>query len=132
MKNKLTVLFAFIILAGCSSDDDSKDSENFVGNKYAHILFETREECESSWEMYFMNCAQTLEVINESQVEIMLTDIIYRANFYIENEKLIIQSSPDTYEFPQDLIFHISEDGNLKLDETIWVKYEEDIYEIYD
>lgn len=133
MKIKLSLLFAFLILTGCSVDDDLENPEkNFVGNNYAHLLFDTREECEASWDDYFMNCAQTLEVINEEQVVIMVTDILYRTNYSIENDKFIVRSSPDTYEFSQDLIFHIMDDGSLTLGNTRWMRYEESFFELYD
>jgi len=133
MRIKATVFLAFILLTGCSKDECSDGLEkSLVGNKYAHLLFETREECEASWELYFMNCAQTIEVLNETQVEIMLTDILYRADFYVENGKFVVKSSPDTYEFSQDLIFDIAENGNLKLGDEIWVEYDDTFYEIYD
>lgn len=130
MKIQYILIIAFLLLTGCSKDDNAE--EGFVGNKYAHLFFETREECESFQELYFMNCAQILEVINDSQVEIMLTDIVYKANFYTKDEKLIVESSPDTYEFDEDLIFEITENGDLKLGEQNWLKYEDSFHELYD
>jgi hypothetical protein len=129
MKNNLIILIGFVLLAGCSKEDLEK---KYIGNKYAHVFFETREECEASWEIYFMNCAQILEVVNDSEVEIMLTDIMYTTKFHIKNGNLIVKSTPETYEFSEDLIFKIQENGNLKLGESEWVKFEDSIYEVYE
>lgn len=132
MKFKTTILFLMIFsIIGCSNDDApiKKNTKNFIGNKYAHIFFESREECEAAQESYFVNCAQGLEILNESEVEIYLTDILYRTDFHIEKNKLIVESTPETYEFSEDLIFNILENGDLKLNGNNWIKYEEDFYE---
>lgn len=130
MKINLIILFNFLLLTGCSKEENIENK--YVGNNYAHVFFETREECEASWETYFMNCAQILEVVNDSEVQIMLTDIMYTTNFNIENGKLIVKSTPETYEFSRDLIFEIQENGDLKLGESVWERYEESIYEVYE
>lgn len=130
MKINLIILFGLLFLTGCSKEENIE--KEYVGNNYAHVFFETREECEASWETYFMNCAQILEVVNDSEVEIMLTDIMYTTNFHIKNGNLIVKSTPETYEFSEDLIFEIQENGDLKLGESEWVKFEESIYEIYE
>ncbi len=130
MKRLFIALFSFLVFTGCSKEDNPE--EKFVGNKYANLLFNTREECEASWEKYFMNCAQTLEIISDSEVEIMVTDILYTTGFYVKNGQLIVESSPETYEFSRDLIFQISSNGDLILGDTPWMIYQESFYELYD
>ncbi|MCH4824405.1 hypothetical protein ML462_14625 [Gramella lutea] len=122
------MLFIIISILGCSKDDSSNETI-LVGNKYANLLFETRRECEEAQELYFINCAQVMEIINESEVEIYLTDILYRTNFYIKNNNLIVESTSSTYEFSEDLVFQILENGDLKLEEETWIKFEGDFYE---
>lgn len=84
---------------GCSNDDSPEDSKNetMIGNTYAHLLFETREDCQAARELYFTNCAQVLRIVNESQVEIYVTDILYLTNYYIEGNKLTVESTQDTH-----------------------------------
>ncbi len=132
MKNILSLLLIFVLITGCSKDDSTNQKtieETLVGNKYAHLNFETREECEAAQEQYFINCAQVLEILNDSEAQIILTDIVYNVNFFIENNELIVESSPTTYEFSEDLIFTLLESGNLKLNGSNWIEYEEDYYE---
>lgn len=119
-------------MVGCSSDNstiDTSSTKNLIGYKYAHLLFDNREECENANELYFVNCAQVMEVISETEVNIYVTDILYKTVFYIDNNKFVVKSTPETYEFSEDLIFEIIDNGDLKLDEDIWIKYEEDIFE---
>ena len=134
MKFKTAFLIFLMIFSviGCSNDDHPKEkisAKNLIGNKYAHLFFESREECEAAQESYFINCAQGLEILSESEVEIYLTDILYRTGFYVENNTLVVESTPETYEFSEDLIFTILENGDLQLDGDTWIKYEEDFYE---
>ncbi|APG59859.1 hypothetical protein [Christiangramia salexigens] len=127
----LLFLLAFSII-GCSKNDSTNETENtknLIGNKYAHLLFETREECEAAQESYMINCAQGLEIISDTEVRIFLTDILYNSNFYVKNNMLVVESTPDTYEFSEDLIFEIMDNGDLKLGEDNWIKYEEDFFE---
>ena len=119
-------------IIGCSNDDSTDEEGNtkhLIGNKYAHLLFETREECETAQESYFINCAQELEIISESEVRIYLTDILYDTDFYLENNMLVVKSTPETYEFSEDLYFEILDNGDLQLGENTWIKYEEDFFE---
>jgi len=126
MKNILGLFLIALTITGCSKESIEA---NYAGNKYANVLFETREECESAQDLYFINCAQLLKILNGSEVEIILTDIAYTTGFSIEGDKMIIESSPETYEFSEDLTFILLENGDLELNGRTWIKYENDYYE---
>ncbi|WP_258540404.1 hypothetical protein [Parvicella tangerina] len=103
---------------------EKSNAKNLIGNKYAHLLIDTKEECEAR--PAEQSCAYRLEILNDSQVDIAFTDIVHRANFYINNNKLIIES---TSGIPEDLVFEILQNGDLKLQQEIWIKYENSFYE---
>ena len=129
MKNLCLILFTILLFTGCSNDDSQRENNRaneYIGNKYAYILIETKEECEAEQEENLTQCAQLLEIINDSQVEIAFTDVIHRANFYLNDNKLIVESSSG---IPEDLIFQILQNGDLKLGEENWIKYENSYYE---
>lgn len=133
MKIKLILVLLSVVLSSCSTDniDDRSREKQLVGNQYAHLLFDTAEECEAAQAQYFINCAQTIRILSRDEAEVMLTDILYKTDFYVDGNKLVIQASENTYEFSKDIVFEIQDNGNLKRADTgsIWKLFEEDFYE---
>lgn len=133
MKKLPILILLSVLFLGCSTDDDATGitEEQLVGNQYAHLLFDTREECEAAQAQYFTNCAQVIKILNVDEAEVMVTDILYRTDFYVEGNQLVIQAGENTYEFANDIIFDIQENGNLRhtASGSEWILFEDDYYE---
>lgn len=123
MKKYLILSVLGTILLSCSDEDNENRSE-FVSKTFDHLFFKTEQECIDAQPVpdFFINCHRQLHIVDDENVEIMLTDIIYSTNYTIKNNKIIIYSSSNTMEFQNDLIFEIVDPTTLKLteDNTIW------------
>lgn len=123
MKKILLLSVLGILLFSCSDDDEIEQPE-FAGKTFDHLYFETEQECLDAQPEpdFFMNCHQQVDFLDNENVEIMLTDIIYKTTYSINSSEIIVYSTPNTYEFQNDLIFQIINPSTLKLtrDNTIW------------
>lgn len=116
MKNKilsLIILTTIIIFSNCSNDDEQS---KFVGQLYAHKYFETYQDCLDAQPdpNFFINCSQNLNFIDNTQVEIIITDIKYTVNYEIKNNEIILFPGERTYEIGDGLTFEIIDDKTLK------------------
>jgi hypothetical protein len=122
MKKYFICLLVGITLLSCTKDK-FPERKKFVGKTFDHIFYETEQDCIDSQTdpNFFINCHQEL-TFNNNNSEIMLTDIIYTANYSVKNNRIFIHANSETLEFPNDLIFEIINTSSLKLisDNTIW------------
>lgn len=130
MRKYLILTFLGLVLLSCSDDDDDLNRHDFVGKTFDHLFFETEQECLDAQPDpdFFMNCHQQLDFLDEEKAEIMLSDIIYSTTYSVDNNRITVYSTEDTYEFREDLVFKIINPSTLKLtrDDTIWKEREGD------
>jgi len=123
MKKYFILLALGTLFLNCSNNDNSEQYE-FIGKTYDYLFFETEQECINAQPdpNFFLNCHQEISFIDKGKAEIILTDIPYSVDYTIEKSKIIIHSSPNTFEFQNDLIFEILNNSSLKLidNNTIW------------
>lgn len=123
MKNKILILLIAFSLFSCSNDDNVEQNE-FIGKTFDYLFFETEQECINAQPdpNFLLNCHQEISFIDKETAEIILTDIIYSVNYTIDDSKIIIHSSPNTYEFSNDIIFEKVSSFSIKRIEnnTIW------------
>ncbi len=81
------------------------------GRAYYVQLISDAEECANSWELYSMNCYQMAWFCPSGEVEIILTDIINRGVYTIEDAALSVEftqpgdvSSPWSFTIEDDAI----------------------------
>ncbi|WP_062057661.1 hypothetical protein [Aquimarina longa] len=112
-----------ILLLSCTNDDDSEQS-SFIGKTFDHLYFKTEQECTNAQtnQDFFINCHQELSFTDNKKAVIMLTDIRYSVNYTIEGNKIIINASPSTSGFLNNMTFEIINASSLKLinDHTTW------------
>ncbi len=109
------------ILTHCSRNDDIKPK--LAGKIFNHLFFDTEQECidaQPSPDLW-INCAQTLEFIDNEQATIIFTDIV-NAVMYNTYENTIVVTPTSSSEFSNDIIFEIVDQRTLKRidDGTIW------------
>ncbi len=123
MKRYFSLLLIGITLLSCSNENYSEKSD-LIGKTFDYLFFETEQECLDAQPdpNFFINCHQELNFIDNEKAKIILTDIIYSVSYTIENDKIIIHSSPNTFEFQNDIIFEKVSTFSLKrLDnDTLW------------
>lgn len=125
-------LIALIIIqAGCSVFGTGSDTSDLAGKKYAHLLFDSKQDCRDFNERFFMNCAQTLEFKDSDTARIMLTDIINEADYFAIGDQVVLMATDNTYEFEDNISFKILDNGELLLErnQTVWKEYENSIWE---
>lgn len=129
--------FLFLLIAitflSCSSDDNVHESV-YVGKTFDFLFFETQQECLDAQTdpSFFINCHQELNFIDTEKARIVLTDIVYKINYSIFNNRIRIHSSANITEFQDDIFFkRISDSSLIRLDNnTIW--YERDGESVWD
>ncbi len=118
-----SLLFLFI---SCSKSENPGNSKRFQGTTFIHLLFPTEEDCMAAQPDpdFFLNCHQQLDFINNNEVQIMLTDIVWRGTYTIEGDQIIMHFE-HAYEIPeQEIHFKIlSASKLLNLQEgNVWNK----------
>ena len=115
MKKYFLLLLIGITLLNCSNDDNSEQSK-FIGKTFDYLFFETEQECINTQPdpTFSLNCHREIRFINKEIAEIILTDILYSVNYTIDESKIIIHSSPHTFEFQNDIIYEKISDSSIQ------------------
>lgn len=126
MAKNITLLFFVLLLISCSHEEYSAKEKMLINTTYAHLFFETEEEClEAQPEPdFFINCHQQVDFHQNNVVEIMLSDIIWRGKYELKNNTVILTFEPN-FEIPDgEIRFEILNSlwlFNLE-SETLWEK----------
>lgn len=106
MIRKITIALAFLLFATACSRVPPPAKDNMLKNKsFVFLFFSTEEECLESQpeEGFFYNCHQQVDFYKDNNVEIMLTDIIYRGKYEIQGNTVILIFEP-SYEIPNGIV----------------------------
>ncbi len=122
MKNLSIYILLLVLFLGCSSDSTFTDSD-LIGKTFDHLFFSTLKECRAAQPdpNFFINCHQELEILNQKELTIVLTDIVNQTEYQLRGNLLIIKAS-NTTEFANDLVFEILDEQTLRRSgaNTIW------------
>lgn len=100
-------------------------NEDFLVNRsFAHLFFPTKQECmEAQPEPdFFYNCHQQVDFYDNNVVQLMLTDILWRGTYKIEEDLVILSFEPNFEISDGEVIFRRVE-GNKLLrieNQTLW------------
>ncbi|HSI71253.1 MAG TPA: hypothetical protein VK941_13540 [Gillisia sp.] len=97
MIRKITFALAFLLLTTACSRVTPPAKENMLKNKsFVYLFVSTEKEClESQPEPgFFYNCHQQVDFYKDNNVEIMLTDIIYRGKYEMQGNTVILTFEP--------------------------------------
>lgn len=121
-------MLAIFILSTSCSKDSPPGNENILENRsYVFLFFDTEKECHDNQPEpdFFINCHQQVDFYEDKIAEIMLTDIIWRATYKIEDTHVFLTMEPN-HEVPGgEVVFELLDGGArlLKLDNnTVWKK----------
>jgi hypothetical protein len=116
MMKKITIALAFLFLTTACSRVAPPAKENMLKNKsFVFLFFSTEKECLENQpeEGFFHNCHQQVDFYKNNNVEIMLTDIIYRGKYEIQGNTVILSFEPGP-EIPNGiLLFEILNGAKL-------------------
>ncbi len=127
MIKKITIALAFLFLTTACSRVAPPAKDNMLKNKsYVYLFFSTEKECLENQpeDDFFINCHQQVDFYDNNNVEIMLTDIIWRGKYEMEGNTVILTFEPN-YEIPEgEILFEILNPAKiLKTDNgTVWKK----------
>lgn len=123
MRFFFTLLVFGTFILSCSNDDNIGQNE-FVGKTFDYLFFETEQECINAQPEpdFFLNCHQEISFIDNETAEIILSDIQYSTSYTIDNSKITIHSSENTFEFQNDIIFEKVSSSLIRRIEnnTVW------------
>jgi len=99
---------------------------SFENETFIFLYFKTEKECLDAQPSsdFFINCHSEINFLEESVAEIILTDIIWRGEYKVENKNIIV-TFEDNYEVPDEtIVFQIMNKSKLKRldDNTVWNK----------
>ncbi|MFD1095863.1 hypothetical protein [Salegentibacter chungangensis] len=126
MRGVLLMLFALVFsLSSCSRVSSGPDENAFRDKTFVHRYFETEEDCLKAQPDpdFFVNCHQQVDFFSNNEVEIVLSDIIWRGDYIVEGDMVILSFQPN-FEIPDgEINFEILNLSVLrKLDDnTRWV-----------
>lgn len=128
MKGRITLMLVLLVFySSCTKDTPPEEKNLLENNSYAYLFFETEKECMANQPEpdFFHNCHQQIDFYEDNNVEIMLTDILWRGTYKIEDIHVFITLEPN-YEIPGgEVVFELINGGAqlLKLDNnTVWKK----------
>lgn len=116
MKPPFVYIFLLLLTAqSCKPETAAGQEQRFHNETFVYLFYDSEEECmESQPPDFFINCHQQLDFFEDNKAEIMLSDIIWRGEYQVENEKIIL-TFPPNFEIPEGIIiFEIISDSVLK------------------
>lgn len=124
MKAKLLFLFSlFLVTSFCERGEHPKDNYDLENETFVYLHFKTEKQClDAQTSDFFINCHSELRFMENGQAEIMLTDIIWRAEYSIIKNKVLLTFGDNPESSDNTIIFQILTDSKLKKvdDNTIW------------
>ncbi len=129
MKKIIIALLVSIVSINCSGDDTTlapTPSYEFENQSFVLLHFQTEQDCIDAQPNpgFFINCHKQIDFIENKQVNIVLTDILYSGTYSLKNGMLILNFK-DNSEIPQnEITFEIITSSQIKNvdDNTIWNK----------
>jgi len=121
--NLLFVVSLFLLASFCEREEDPKKNLEFENETFILLHFKNEQQClDAQPSDFFINCHSELTFLENNQVEIILTDIIWRGDYQIIKKNIILnfQNNP---EIPEGtIVFQIINNSKLKKvdDKTIW------------
>tara|TARA_R100000935_G_C2722768_1_gene118635 strand:+ start:53 stop:457 length:405 start_codon:yes stop_codon:yes gene_type:complete len=123
--NVLFVFTLFLLVTFCEREEHVKNDRNFENQTFVHKYFKTEKQCMDAQNSdFFINCHAQLNFLEHGEAEIMVTDIIWRGNYKVIKNTIIL-NFPHNFELPEEtLVFKILNNEKLKRidDNTIWEK----------
>lgn len=126
MERKITSIIFIFLLISCSHGGSSSKEKMLINTTYVHLFFDSEKECLDAQPEpdFFYNCHQQLDFYPNNNVEIMLSDIIWRGNYETQKNTVILTFEPN-YEIPDgEIRFEILNSNwlfNVE-NETLWKK----------
>ena len=127
MKENFTfiVFIVLISITSCNKLSAPGQEKQFEGKSYVQLFFNSEEECMNAQPPdFFINCHQQVDFLKNNEVEIMLSDIIWRGTYEVINKKIIISMEPN-FEVPSGEIIFLVKNNTLLIksnDKTEWRK----------
>ena len=127
MKEKITYIALILLLSftSCNRLSAPGQEKQFEDKSYVRLFFNSEKECmDAQPPDFFINCHQQVDFLKNNEVEIMLTDVIWRGAYEVVNEKIII-SMESNFEVPSgEIIFEVKNNTLLIKadDKTEWRK----------
>ena len=119
----------FLFVSFCERNENPKNEPNFENETFIYLHFKTEQEClDAQPTDFFINCHSELTFMENGQAEIILTDIIWRAEYSVIKNKIVL-TFKNNPEIPGGtIIFQILNTSKLKKvdDKTIWNKMDGD------
>ena len=123
--NLLFVVSLFLLASFCEREVHPNKNFEFENETFIYLHFKTEQQClDAQPSDFFINCHSELTFLENNQVEIILTDIIWRGEYQIIRNT-IITNFHNNPEIPEGtLVFQIINNSKLKKldDKTIWKK----------
>lgn len=124
---KITFALAFLFLTTACSRVAPPAKDNMLKNKsFVYLFFSTEKECLKNQpeDDFFMNCHQQVDFYPNNNVEIMLTDIVWRGKYETQGNTVILTFEPN-HEIPDgEILFEMLNPAKIiKTDNgTVWKK----------
>lgn len=131
MKNFTLLLFVLLLgMSSCNRTQAPGKERRFMNTTYVHLFFETEEECLAAQPDpdFFINCHQQVDFLEDNEVQLMLTDIIWTGEYHVVRNMLILEFEPN-FEIPNGVVsFEIINNNDLRKmdDSSDWKKMKGD------
>ena len=113
----IVIIVIGVVASGCSLFEAKPHITLFGENRtYVHWLASSQDECDQLNDQG-INCFQMLEFFPNGEVEVMLTDIVHRGNYVIENRSRIVITLQPNPETPSKLLYTVIDDGQRLVDD---------------
>lgn len=127
MEKKLLYIFVMVLFITSCSQDANPGRENMFKNKtFVHLYFDSEEECLAAQPHpdFWTNCHQEIIFHDRKEVTIMLTDILWKGNYKIKGDLLILNFENNPEVPTGEINFKIINPTKLiRLDDnTLWKK----------
>lgn len=124
MKTKLLFLSSlFLVISFCERGEHPKDELNLENQTFVYLHFKTEKQCmDAQTSDFFINCHSEITFLENGQAEIILTDIIWRAEYSVIKKNIVLTFENNPESSDNTIIFQILNDSKLKKldDNTIW------------
>lgn len=109
------IILVLFIAQSCKPETVPGQEKRFQNKSFVYSFYDSEEEClDSQPPDFFINCHQQVDFYKYNQVEIMLSDIIWRGEYHVENNTMILTFEPN-FEIPDGIIvFEIKSNSVLK------------------
>ncbi|MGY5849457.1 hypothetical protein [Salegentibacter sp. F14] len=127
MKEKIIYIVTIVLLSltSCNQISAPGQQKQLEDKSYIRLFFNSEKECmDAQPPDFYINCHQQVDFLKNNEVEIMLSDIIWRGSYQVINKKIIISMEPN-FEVPSgEIIFEIKNNTLLikSDDRTKWRK----------